>query len=105
MTSVEGHTSRDSNSRKQEPADPVERADRRRDSVKDGDVTVERDGTVRQKPHGNMDDTLVPKGREHPEQGPYTPEHDHIDPDLEPDDGSHTRPPQDTPSARTRQRT
>ena len=65
--------------------DPVERADRRRESVTDGDVEVDADGTVRQKPHGNMDATLVPRGKEHPEQGPYVPEHDRVDPDVDPD--------------------
>ena len=80
---------RDSNSSNStEPADPVERADRRREVEKEGDVSVERDGTVKQKPHGNMDDTLIPKGKDHPEQGPYIPEHDGIDPDLAPDKGS-----------------
>jgi hypothetical protein len=73
-------------SRTQEPADPVERADQRRENLKDGDVSVEDDGAVKQKPHGNMDDTLIPKGKDHPEEGPYTPEHDRIDPDLAPDD-------------------
>jgi hypothetical protein len=73
-------------SRSAEPADPVERADRRRENENEGDVSVERDGTVKQKPHGNMDETLVPKGKDHPEQGPYPPEHDGIDPDLAPDD-------------------
>ena len=68
-----------------EPTDPVERADRRRENQKNVDVSVERDGTVKQKPHGNMDETLIPKGKDHPEQGPYTPEHDRIDPDLAPD--------------------
>jgi hypothetical protein len=31
-----------------------------------------------------MDASLVPKGKDHPEQGPYQPEHDHLDPDVEP---------------------
>ncbi|CAB3653190.1 hypothetical protein [Paraburkholderia phenoliruptrix] len=68
----------------QEPSDPVERADQRREQLRDGDVKVKSDGTVEQRPHGNMDATLIPKGKDHPSQGPYTPEHDHVDPDLEP---------------------
>ena len=68
----------------EDAADPVERADRRRLQSDDGDVSVAPDGTVTQKPHGNMDETLVPKGKDHPEQGSYTPEHDHVDPDLQP---------------------
>ena len=68
----------------QEPSDPVERADQRRKQLRDGDVKVKSDGTVEQRPHGNMDATLIPKGKDHPSQGPYTPEHDHVDPDLEP---------------------
>jgi hypothetical protein len=75
----------------QEPSDPVERADQRRQSTSDGDVKIQPDGSVEQRPHGNMDETLVPKGKDHPEEGPYVPEHDHVDPDLEPD-------PQRTPS-------
>jgi hypothetical protein len=72
---------------KQEPSDPVERADQRRHSGGD-DVTIKPDGTVEQRVHGNMDETMVPKGKEHPEEGPYVPEHDHLDPDLEPASGS-----------------
>jgi len=68
----------------QEPSDPVERADQRREQLRDEDVKVKSDGTVEQRPHGSMDATLVPKGKDHPAQGPYTPEHDHVDPDLEP---------------------
>jgi hypothetical protein len=72
----------------QEPSDPVERADERRKAIGDGDVTVKDDGTVEQKEHGSMDASLVPKGKDHPEQGPYVPEHDHLDPDLEPPAGA-----------------
>ncbi len=68
-----------------EPADPVERADRRRENQKDGDVSVEPDGTVKQKPHGNMDETLIPKGKDPLEHGACAPEHDRIDSDLAPD--------------------
>ncbi|WP_144110278.1 DUF2382 domain-containing protein [Paraburkholderia sp. BCC1886] len=64
-----------------EPSDPVERADQRRQAVGNGDVTEKADGTIEQRPHGNMDETLVPKGKDHPEQGPYVPEHDGVDPD------------------------
>jgi hypothetical protein len=71
-----------------EPSDPVERADQRRQSTGDGDVKIKPDGTVEQRVHGNMDETMVPKGKEHPEEGPYVPEHDHLDPDLEPGTGS-----------------
>jgi hypothetical protein len=67
-----------------EPSDPVERADDRRKALGEGDVREKRDGTIEQREHGNMDASLVPKGKDHPEQGPYTPEHDHVDPDLEP---------------------
>lgn len=81
---------------KDAPSDPVEMAEQRKRAVKDGDVTVEADGTVRQRPHGSMDETLLAKGKDHPEQGPYTPEHDHVDPDLEPaKDPSATRPTRD----------
>ena len=69
----------------QEPSDPVERADQRRQTTEQGDVQVKDDGTVEQRPHGNMDETLVPKGKDHPDEGPVVPEHDHVDPDLEPD--------------------
>jgi hypothetical protein len=36
---------------------------------------------------------MVAPKKEHPEQGPYVPEHDHVDPDVEPDSesGSHSR--------------
>jgi hypothetical protein len=70
-----------------EPSDPVERADKRRDALGAGDVTQNPDGTIEQKEHGSMDASLVPKGKDHPEQGPYEPEHDHLDPDVEPDAG------------------
>jgi hypothetical protein len=75
-----------------EPSDPVERADQRRQSSGTGDVSVESDGSVKQKPHGSMDATIVPPGPEHPEQGPYIPEHDHVDPDVEPSAPSTSRP-------------
>jgi hypothetical protein len=67
----------------QEPADPVERADARRAQQQDGDVEVTNKG-VEQRPHGNMDPTLVPKGKDHPEQGPYQPVHDKVSPDTDP---------------------
>ncbi|MFM0630819.1 hypothetical protein [Paraburkholderia xenovorans] len=67
-----------------EPSDPVERADQRRHSPGSRDVTIEPDGSVRQKPHGNMDETMVPAKPEHPDEGPVVPEHDHVDPDVEP---------------------
>lgn len=70
-----------------EPSDPVQRADERREALGPGDVKEKADGTIEQREHGNMDPTLVPKGKDHPEQGPYVPEHDHIDPDTEPDAG------------------
>ena len=68
-----------------EPSDPVERADQRRQAVGNGDVTQNADGTIEQRPHGNMDETLVPKGKDHPEEGPYVPENDGVDPDTTPD--------------------
>lgn len=70
---------------KPEPSDPVERADKRREALGAGDVVEKPDGRIEQKEHGSMDATLVPKGKEHPERGPYEPEHDHKDPDVEPD--------------------
>jgi len=70
---------------KEDAADPVERADARRNAQRDGDVDVRPDGIVQQKPHGNMDSTLLPKGKDHPEQGPYEPEHDKKVPDVDPD--------------------
>ncbi|MEW9580259.1 hypothetical protein [Paraburkholderia sp. DGU8] len=73
---------------KPEPSDPVERADERRQSIRDHDVDIDPDGTVHQREHGNMDASLLPKGKDHPEQGPYVPEHDHVDPNLEPQTGS-----------------
>ncbi|MDR5826143.1 hypothetical protein [Caballeronia sp. LZ043] len=68
-----------------EPSDPVERADKRKEELGAGDVRENGDGTIEQKEHGNMDASLVPKGKDHPEQGPYQPEHDLIDPDSSPD--------------------
>lgn len=68
-----------------EPSDPVERADARRIAKADGDdVTVHDDDTVEQRPHGNMDSTLLPKGKDHPNERPYVPEHDKVDPDTDP---------------------
>lgn len=68
-----------------EPSDPVERADQRRQASGHGDVEEKSDGTIEQRPHGNMDETLVPKGKDHPDEGPYVPEHDLVDPDSSPD--------------------
>lgn len=73
------------------PLDPVERADQRRQSSGSSDVSVESDGSVKQKLHGSIDATVAPPGSEHPEQGPYIPEH-HVDPDLEPSASSTSRP-------------
>jgi hypothetical protein len=69
---------------KPEPSDPVERADKRRAELGAGDVRQNADGTIEQKEHGSMDASLVPKGKDHPEQGSYQPEHDQLDPDVEP---------------------
>ncbi|MDR5816019.1 MULTISPECIES: hypothetical protein [unclassified Caballeronia] len=77
-----------------EPSDPVERADQRREELGAGDVDEKPDGTIRQREHGNMDASLVPKGKDHPEEGAYTPEHDHKDPDLEPDPAQSSHPQQ-----------
>jgi hypothetical protein len=66
-------------------ADPVARADHRRESQDQHDVTIDNDGAVKQKPHGSMDASAVPRGKEHPEQGPYEPGHDQLDPALQPD--------------------
>jgi hypothetical protein len=74
-----------------EPSDPVERADKRREKLGPGDIEEKRDGTIEQREHGNMDASLVPKGKDHPDEGPYAPEHDHVDPDLEPDSESKRR--------------
>jgi hypothetical protein len=68
-----------------ESSDPVERADHRREALVDGDIIQKADGTIEQRPHGNIDETLVPKGKDHPEEGPYVPEHDGVDPDTSPD--------------------
>jgi len=68
-----------------EPSDPVERADKRREDLGAGDIVQKPDGTIEQKAHGNMDASLVPKGMDHPEVGPYVPEHDHVDPEVEPE--------------------
>ena len=67
-----------------DPSDPVERADKRRKDLGEGDVKEKPDGTIEQREHGNMDPSLEPKGKDHPEEGPYVPEHDHVDPDVEP---------------------
>ncbi|SOE47801.1 hypothetical protein SAMN05446927_0242 [Caballeronia arationis] len=67
-----------------EPSDPIERADKRRERLGAGDVSQKADGSIEQQEHGSMDASLVPKGKDHPEQGPYQPEHDHLDPDVEP---------------------
>jgi hypothetical protein len=56
-----------------EPSDPVERADQRQEALGDGDITHKPDGTIEQRPHGNMDETLVPKGKDHPRGGPVHP--------------------------------
>ncbi|EKS70194.1 hypothetical protein BURK_018990 [Burkholderia sp. SJ98] len=73
------------NAMNREPSDPVQRADERREALGEGDVKEKSDGTIEQREHGNIDPTLVPKGKDHPEQGPYTPEHDLKDPDTSPD--------------------
>ncbi|MGF6768689.1 hypothetical protein P3T18_001159 [Paraburkholderia sp. GAS199] len=67
------------------PSDQVERADDRRATLGNGDVKEESDGIIRQRPHGNMDETLVPRGKSYPEQQPYVPEHDVVGPDSSPD--------------------
>ncbi|MDR5763159.1 MULTISPECIES: hypothetical protein [unclassified Caballeronia] len=67
-----------------EPSDPLERADERRKALGEGDIKEKGDGTIEQREHGNIDPTLVPKGKDHSEEGPYVPEHDHVDLDLEP---------------------
>lgn len=66
-------------------SDPVERADARRNAQQDHDVSVDADGEVHEREHGNMDESLLPKGKDHPEQGPYEPEHDGKVPDVDPD--------------------
>lgn len=65
-------------------SDPVERADVRRNTEGEGDVHVRRDGKVEQRPHGNMDPTLTPKGKDFPDEGPFEPEHDKKVPDVDP---------------------
>jgi hypothetical protein len=59
-----------------EPSDPVERADQRREKLGAGDIAQKPDGTIEQKEHGSMDASLVPRGKDRPELGPYVPEHD-----------------------------
>ncbi|MBB5404639.1 hypothetical protein OKW50_001020 [Paraburkholderia youngii] len=76
--------------------DPVEMAEQRKHAVKDGDVAVESDGSVHQNPHGNMDETLLAKGKDHPEQGPYAPQTRPRRSDLEPaKDPARPRPKRD----------
>lgn len=48
------------------------------------DVTIEPDGSLRQKPHGDMDETMVLAETEHQAEGPTVPEHDHFDPVVKP---------------------
>lgn len=47
------------------------------------------DGTIEKRPHGNMDETLVPKGKGNPPEGPYVPEHHGVDPDTSHDPSDH----------------
>ncbi len=49
-----------------EPSDPVERADKRRESIVDPDTGVASDRTVHQREHGSMDASLVAKEKDHP---------------------------------------
>ncbi|WP_338944070.1 hypothetical protein [Paraburkholderia sp. 22B1P] len=37
-----------------------------------------------QKPHGNMDEMLIPKGKDPPEQDPCVPKQDRVDPGSPP---------------------
>jgi hypothetical protein len=69
--------------RVKEHADPVERADRRRRVEVKDEVRVDANETVTQKLHGNMDETLIPEGKNYPDLGPNMPEHDHVHPDLQ----------------------
>ncbi|CAM2195920.1 protein of unknown function [Paraburkholderia kururiensis] len=39
---------------------------------------MDRDGQVKQKPHGNMDETMIPQKPE-PGKGPYAPARGHLD--------------------------
>lgn len=65
---------------------PADEADPARRSPREGDdVSVDRDGRVQQKPHGNMDETMIPQKPE-PRKGPYAPARGHLDDpkDVEP---------------------
>ena len=44
-----------------------------------------RERKVVQKPQCNTDETLAPRGQNRPEQSPSTPDHDQLDPALQPD--------------------
>jgi hypothetical protein len=72
----------------QQPSDLVERADQRSATHAGRDVKIRPDGTVKQRERGSMDASMIPKGKEQPTDGAYVPEHDHLDPDLEPKTGS-----------------
>jgi len=46
---------------------------------------VQRDDTVAREPLENIDETLIPSGKDHREPGPSVPDHDQLDPALQPD--------------------
>ncbi|MDR5822494.1 hypothetical protein [Caballeronia sp. LZ043] len=67
----------------EELSDLIERADERRGMIGGGDVKQKNNGTIEQRERGTMDSSLAPKGKDHAEERPYAPEHDHKGPDLE----------------------
>ncbi|MCG1056004.1 hypothetical protein KQH49_14175 [Mycetohabitans sp. B5] len=70
--------------------DAADRADpaTRKPAEGEGEVTVDKDGKVHQKGHGNMDETMIPQKPE-PDRGPYQPPPGHLDnpKDVEPRSG------------------
>ncbi|GAB2920787.1 hypothetical protein GCM10027093_69440 [Paraburkholderia jirisanensis] len=64
---------------------PIERANRCPESQHNHEGSNERNGTVEQKLHDGTDETLPPRGEDRPEKAPSTPDHDQLDPALQPD--------------------
>lgn len=70
-------------------ASPADEADPARNTPagRDGgnDVSIDKHGNVQQKPHGNMDETMIPQ-KPDPDAGPLEPAPGHLDnpKDVEP---------------------
>jgi hypothetical protein len=75
-----------------EPSDPVSAPVNATEPLVTGTSSRKQDGTIEKRPHGNTDETLVPKGKGNPQAGPYVPEHHGVDPDT-------SRDPSVTPAA------